>query len=267
MLEITDLSYQIHKKMLLYPISHHFIPGRLYGILGPNGSGKSTFLKTMAAIWKPTQGSVWWQGQALHKKSRLEISRIVTFVPQSPRSQFDFLALDLVEMGSYARKTEASKSIAKQCLETTGCAHLANRRLSTLSGGELQRVYLARALATQCPVLLLDEPTSHLDIRHQLEIWDLLQTLVQKDRIIIASQHDLSLAQRYCHQAIILAKGQVQAAGVPKEILSSQILAHVFGVQHTSQGFTIYSKENYSSPETPLANNNDRAGRLSHAPS
>lgn len=240
MLEIKELTYHIHQKQLLAQFSHQFCSGFLYGILGPNGSGKSTLLKSIAAIWKPSAGEILWKGSPLHEKSRLDISRIVTFVPQQPRSQFDFTVFELVKMGCYVHeKGKQSDELVKDSLQAVGAWHLEHRRLTNLSGGEVQRIYLARALATQCPILLLDEPTAHLDIRHQLEILDLLKTLVGNNRTIITSQHDLHLARRYCDQLILLSDGQCRVSGTPDEVLTDQWLGKVFGIQFRNQQFEL----------------------------
>ncbi len=210
-----------------------FEPGFLYGILPTNGSGKSTLLKTLSRTWAPTRGHLSWQGKNLLHFSRLEMSRTISLVPQNPALYFDFSVYDMVAMGRYphgSRSLEA-QNIIEEMLMQVDVWHLRNQCLSQLSGGERQRVYIARALATQAPILLLDEPTSHLDLRHQLEIWQLLCGLARKGKLVIAAVHDLSAAQRYCDRLAILHQGRCQATGPYESVMHPQLLQSVFGIR------------------------------------
>lgn len=234
-LNIHDLTYRINQQILIDKISLSFQAGLLYGILGPNGSGKSTLLKTMSCIWTPTQGEIWWQNQNLLQFSRKAISQTLSLVPQSPQLYFDFDVYDMVAMGRYPHGCRSSKThdYIEKALHQVNAWHLRNHLVSQLSGGERQRIYIARALATQAPILLLDEPTSYLDLRHQLEIWQLLQNLAKEGRLIITAVHDLLAAQRFCDQLVILHHGQCRAIGAYEEVMTPQLLRDTFGVsQH-----------------------------------
>lgn len=232
-LYVRHLTYRLQKRTLIEDISLTFQPGILYGILGPNGSGKSTLLKTISRVWMPTVGQVIWHDQDLFKYSRRRMSQILSLVPQSPPLYFDFTVYEMVAMGRYAQgsRTPHCHQAIEEALHHVDAWHLHQRQLSQLSGGERQRVYIARALATQAPILLLDEPTSYLDLRHQLEIWQLLRVLVEKGKLIIVALHDLCAAQRFCNQLVVLHRGRCQATGTYQTVMTPQLLQTVFGVK------------------------------------
>jgi iron complex transport system ATP-binding protein len=232
-LSLRNLTYCAHQRPLIEDISLEFSPGILYGILGPNGAGKSTLLKNISRIWTPTTGSIHWQEANLSNLSRAELSSTVSLVPQNPSLFFDFPVLTMVAMGCYARgsRGSAAQQQIEESLRQVDAWHLRNQMISRLSGGERQRVYIARALATQAPILLLDEPTSYLDLRHQLEIWLLLRQLVDKGKLVIVAVHDLFASQRFCDNLVILQDGRCQAKGTYAEIMTPHLLENVFGVE------------------------------------
>lgn len=235
--EVKNLSYRIHKRSLINHVSLTFTPGILYGILGPNGSGKSTLLKAMSRIWNPTEGELHWQGNNLLQLSRLEMSRTLSLVPQNPQIYFDYSVSHMVLMGCYSHGTRSQKAYDRmeEALEKVNASHLRDRPVSQLSGGERQKVYIARALATQAPILLLDEPTSHLDLRHQLEIWQLLRSMSQEGKLVIVAVHDLLTARRFCDQLIVLHQGRCWASGSYHEVMTPNLLNEVFGVAFDEQ--------------------------------
>lgn len=239
MLETKELAFHT----LLHSISLKFYPGILYGILGPNGSGKSTLFKTLAKIWQPTKGHVQWNGEPLHQRERREISRIVSLVPQDVQIHFDFTVREVVAMGRYAHQSDPKKEavLLKQALTTVDALHLIDRRVTQLSMGERQRIYIARALMTESPVLLLDEPASNLDIKHQLEIWQLLQNLKQQNMIVIVATHDIAGVKRFCDQAAIIQQGRCVAHGATGEVMSQALLQEIFGVVENSGQYFIAS--------------------------
>lgn len=239
-LDIQGLTYKVNQSLIIDNISITFHSGFLYGILGPNGSGKSTLLKTIARIWKPTKGKLFWQEQNLLQFSRLAMSQTLSLVPQNPQFYFDFSVYHLVMMGRYphgCRSLQAHQRI-KEALHQVNAWHLRNQLLSQLSGGECQRIYIARALVTEAPILLLDEPTSYLDLRHQLEIWQLLNLLAKKGKLIIVAVHDLAAANRFCDQLVILDKGRCKFTGHYEEVMTPQVLREIFGVKSNIKGET-----------------------------
>lgn len=242
-LELHHLTYRVRQRPLIEDVSLTFYPGILYGVLGPNGSGKSTLLKNISRVWTPTAGKLFWQGENLLRFSRLAMSQTISLVPQNPPLYFDFTPYDIVAMGRYpygCRSPQANFKI-KEALDKANAWHLRHRPLSELSGGERQRIYIARALATEASILLLDEPTSYLDIRHQLEIWRLLRALAKEGKIIIVAVHDLWAARRFCDELVLLNRGRCEAKGHYKEIITPSRLQTIFGVNFTeSEEFELY---------------------------
>jgi len=235
MLESRSLCYQLGTKSLIDCISLRFTPGILYGILGPNGSGKSTLLKNLSGIWQPTHGSVLWKEQDLLSQKRQEISRTISLVSQNPQIHFDFTVQELVFMGRYPHRNSGSKDseIIEWALQTVDAWHLRKRPITQLSQGERQRVFIARALVTESPILLLDEPTASLDIRHQLEIWKLLRELVEHGKLIIVANHDLTATQQFCDQVAVLNHGRCVGEGVYSEVMTDERIEEVFGVKRS----------------------------------
>lgn len=238
-LRTEDLAYSVDDKDLIANISLEFSAGYLHGILGPNGSGKSTLLKTLAGIWKPTSGRVIWNEEDLLLKKRQHISRAVSLVPQNPLIHFDFLAEEIVAMGRYPHHRQywdaTEETLLQQALTLVDAWHLRKRKVNCLSHGERQRIYIARALMTESPILLLDEPTSCLDIRHQIEIWRQLQRISENGKIVIVTTHDLLIAERYCNQVAVLNQGECIDNGSFHKVMTPQLLKEVFGVIEAPQ--------------------------------
>lgn len=234
----SDLCYSVNGKSLLNNISLELSSGCLHAILGPNGSGKSTLLKILTGIWKLSSGMVTWNGNPLLSQRRQEISRIISLVPQNPQPSFDFLVEDIVAMGRYPYNTRywnaKDEPLIHHALSSVDAWHLRHRRVNQLSFGERQRVYIARALVTQSPILLLDEPTASLDIRHQLEIWDLLQTFVEKGKIVVITTHDLTIAKRYCAHVVVLNQGSCVGEGSFSALMTPNLLKDVFGISEAN---------------------------------
>lgn len=226
-LSLKNLSY----KNLLKEIHMTYQPGFLYGVLGPNGAGKSTLLKALAGIWKPTSGAVSWNDKDLLIEPRASISRIMTLVPQNPQLQFDITAYEMVALGRYAHHEATSNfAVIDKALRQADAWHLRHALLTELSGGEKQRIYIARALATEAPIILLDEPTAHLDLRHQLDIWRLMRQLTEQRKLVIAAVHDLSAAVRHCDEIQVIHQGRCVSHGSCNEVLTERLLKDVFGL-------------------------------------
>lgn len=235
-LEIKNLSYTIKQRQILTEVSATFTPGNLYGILGPNGSGKSTFIKTATGIWKPTQGQVLLNEIDLLKLPRKEISRLISIVLQSQHGSlyFDFKVSAIVGMGLYPHERmspKAEQEAIERALHEVDCWHLKDRSLSELSGGERQRIYIAQALVTEAPILFLDEPMTYLDIKHQLEIWQLLTEFMKKGKIVVIAMHDIIACKRYCQEILVFHQGRCYAHGPVETILTPPVLSHVFGLE------------------------------------
>jgi iron complex transport system ATP-binding protein len=211
--------------------------GDFVGILGPNGSGKTTLLKSISRILKPHKGVILLNKADIYSLKGVEVAQQMAVVPQDTAIGFSFAALDIVLMGRNPHMTrfqmESAKdmAIARKVMTLTNTWNLAERPINELSGGEKQRVIIARALAQEPKILLLDEPMTHLDIINQLEIMDLVKGLcVKEGLIVLAVFHDLNLAARYCTSAVLLKNGKVFSAGSLDDVLTSENIKNVFRV-------------------------------------
>ncbi|WP_435101368.1 ATP-binding cassette domain-containing protein [Halarchaeum sp. P4] len=209
--------------------------GRLVGLIGPNGAGKTTLLHTLAGTLAPTTGSVRVAGLDVQHASARDVGRRVAVVPQNTTVAFDFTVRDVVAMGRmpyhsmFADTDETDREAIDAAMDRTTITQFADRSIDSVSGGERQRVLLARALAQETPVLLLDEPTASLDIDHQIRTLELVSDLVAEGKTAVAAIHDLDLAARYCDELLLLSDGGVLAYGPPEEVLTAPRLADSFG--------------------------------------
>lgn len=235
-LSLDRVGYRYGPHWALRDVSMKIGAGELVGILGPNGSGKTTLLKIVDRILEPWEGTVSLRGQSVQAYSRTALARELAMVPQENPFQFAFSCLEVVLMGRFAHmglfqfEGERDMAVALEAMEATHCADLAQRPINGLSGGEKQRVLLARALAQEPGLVLLDEPTSFLDLRFKKEIFELLSSL-KKERglsLMIVS-HDIDLSARYCDRIVLLDKGKVYAEGTPGEVLTARNVKAVYG--------------------------------------
>jgi iron complex transport system ATP-binding protein len=215
-------------------------PGRFVGLLGPNGSGKSTLLRLAAGLLHPQQGSVRLEGRTLGSLGRTEIARQVAVVPQQPLMPEAFTGWDIVVAGRTPHQgilrgtSPLDEAIVQRALALVDATHLVDRRVGEVSGGERQRLLLARALAQEPTVLLLDEPTAHLDLPHQLVILDLALRLAREsDLAILGVFHDLNLAAAYCDEISLMGDGRILVHGTPETVLSAGWIATVYGLDVT----------------------------------
>jgi len=213
-----------------------FPRGEITGILGPNGSGKSTLLKVLLGSLTPTRGLVEWEGRALSTVSRGEMARRVGVVPQAEELAFPITVRDFVAMGRYPHlgpwksEREVDRVAVREALQRCGVHRFADRGMGTLSGGEMQRARIARALAQEPETLVLDEPTAALDIRHEMGIFDLLSTLAHREGVtVILVTHHLNLAARYSSGLVLLACGRCMKYGPPEEVIQKELLEAVYG--------------------------------------
>jgi iron complex transport system ATP-binding protein len=204
-------------------------------LLGPNGSGKSTLLKTLSKTLPVLDGEIRAQGADIREVSHSGLAKRVAYVPQEELPPFRFTVRQVVLMGRMPLSagffdTPADISASDEAMREADCLHLADRPITEISGGERQRALIARALAQDAPVLLLDEPTSHLDIGHQLAIVDLIRKLKEQGKAILAAMHDLNLAQDIGERAILLHEGRVAADSKVEEVLANDLLDKTYGV-------------------------------------
>ncbi|NLZ94136.1 MAG: heme ABC transporter ATP-binding protein [Firmicutes bacterium] len=237
-IEIQDITFTYGSHKILDNITFRISSGKFVGVIGPNGSGKTTFLKVLSRILRPTAGCVTLGEQLLEQFSQKELARTMAVVSQDTNSGYQFTVEDVVLMGRapylgrFQSESIADYEIVRQALEVTGCSHLKDRYITELSGGERQRVMIARALAQQPKVLLLDEPTSHLDIGYQQEILDLVKRLSTTEGItVVAVLHDLNLAAYYCHELVLVQQGKILACGLPTEVVTAENIEKVYGTR------------------------------------
>jgi iron complex transport system ATP-binding protein len=214
------------------------IPDRgITSIVGANGSGKSTLLKSMARVLRPVRGAVLLDGRAIHTQPTKEVARILALLPQGIEAPAGLRVEELVAYGRFPYQkgfgvpSPEDRGAVTRALEVTGTAGLAHRVLNTLSGGERQRAWIAMALAQETDLLLLDEPTTALDIRHQIEVLDLIRRMNREQGItVVMVLHDLNHAARYSDRVVALRSGRIAAQGPPRSVLTAKTLAEVFGV-------------------------------------
>lgn len=235
-LQSLRVAYDGHE--VLHGLDLQVASGEMVGLLGPNGSGKSTLLRVLAGLLAPASGQIHLSDRPLRQLSSRERARRVALVPQSVLIPFAFPVSDVVAMGRHPHlgllgaPTPRDFEIIHQALQETDCAHLQDRLVTELSGGELQRVIIARALAQQATLLLLDEPTAHLDINHQLEIARLLGRLNREQGLtVLWVSHDLNLAAEFCQRLVMLHDGRVTADGTPGQVLTPETVERVYGVK------------------------------------
>jgi len=239
-LAAEQISAGYDRRTVLADLSVGISRGTVTALVGPNGSGKSTLLKTLARLLQLSAGAVYLDGKAIARMPTAAVARTLAVLPQGPTAPADLTVAELVEQGRYPhvgplRMLRRQDHIAiTEALTLTNTAQFADRPVDSLSGGERQRVWLALALAQSTPILLLDEPTTFLDIGHQIEVLDLVCSLNRNHgKTIIMVLHDLNHAARYADRMIALRAGQIIADGPPVTVLTPALLEQVFGVRAT----------------------------------
>ena len=236
LLELKKVFFKYHVKWNLEDINLFFEPSKLIGIIGPNGSGKSTLVKIAAGLIKPNSGDIILNGNInLNKLSRKEVARIIGYLPQSVEVPFNYTASEIVETGRFPHIQGAGffsakdRAAVQKSMALTQTLTFSSRPLNTLSGGERQRVMLASVIAQEASIMLLDEPTSAMDIHQQTGIFKMLKNLTRKGICIAVVTHDLNLASLFSDKIVVLKAGQVEACGKPEDILTIDLLKHVYG--------------------------------------
>ena len=229
--------FQIEAKTLLDCVDLNAAHGQMVGLIGPNGAGKSTFLRAIAGVLRVQGGNIHLDGADLRSLTSKEVAAGLAIVPQIVPYTHGFTAMELVLMGRYPHlgrfqiEGAGDERIAQDAMRLTETEQFADRTLDTLSGGERQRVIVARALAQQPRILLLDEPTSNLDVLHQLKVLGLVRQLVDDGLTSVAAIHDLNMAARFCDRLVLLQEGRVLTEGTPEEVLTPKLIAQAFGVK------------------------------------
>ncbi|MFC2035870.1 heme ABC transporter ATP-binding protein [Chloroflexota bacterium] len=234
-LQIQQVYFSYVNGLVLRDINLSVKAGEMVGLLGPNGSGKTTLVKLASGILKPNQGEINLDGSNLSQLSRKSIARSVAVVPQQFHIPFAFTTSEVIMLGripfinAFTGETTADKRAVVMAMELVGISQLAQRRFDELSGGERQKIILAMALAQQPKLLLLDEPTTHLDISHQVETLELIRNLnIEQELTVIAAMHDLNLASLYFDTLVLLKDGMVSAEGTPAQVLTEDKIREVF---------------------------------------
>ena len=235
-LAATAVSAAYGPRVVLRDCSFAIGSGEIVAVVGPNGAGKSTLLRVLAGLLRPTAGTVALDGQDLTRMSRSALARRIAVVPQIFDTLFPFTVREVValgrtaRLGAFGRASAADVAAVDRAIDELDLDHLASRRIDRLSGGERQRAVLAMALAQETAVLLLDEPTVHLDPAHQIATLRLLRTLVAERALAVcAVLHDLNLASTFASRIVAIADGRIARDGAPKEVLSADLVRAVFG--------------------------------------
>ncbi len=236
-LELSDVTFRYAERTVVSDVSLAVRRGRFVGLLGPNGSGKSTLVRLAAGLLRPHAGLVRLAGRNVGALRRMDVARRIAVLPQGAPLPEAFTGWEVVLMGRtphlgwLATEGPADEAVAWRALELVDAEALAARRVGELSGGERQRLLLARALAQEPDVLLLDEPTVHLDLTHQLALLDRVGSLVRAaDLAVLAVFHELNLAAEYCDELVVLAGGRIAAQGEPEATLTAELIRAVYRV-------------------------------------
>ena len=235
--DARSLSFSVDAVKLLDRVDVSAESGQFVGLIGPNGAGKSTLLRAISNVLSYQEGSVSLHGADLTTLPAREVAELLALVPQIAPYTQGFTAFELVLMGRYPHlgrfqvEGQSDDRIARNAMRLTETDQFETRTIETLSGGERQRVFLARAVAQQPQVLLLDEPTSNLDILHQLKILTLVRQLVDDGLTAIAAIHDLNLAARFCDRLVLISEGRVVADGPAEDVLTPELIESAFGVE------------------------------------
>lgn len=235
--DARSLSFSVDAVKLLDRVDVSAESGQFVGLIGPNGAGKSTLLRAISNVLSYQEGSVSLHGADLTTLPAREVAELLALVPQIAPYTQGFTAFELVLMGRYPHlgrfqvEGQSDDRIARNAMRLTETDQFETRTIETLSGGERQRVFLARAVAQQPQVLLLDEPTSNLDILHQLKILTLVRQLVDDGLTAIAAIHDLNLAARFCDRLVLISGGRVVADGLAEDVLTPELIESAFGVE------------------------------------
>ncbi|WDI02059.1 ABC transporter ATP-binding protein [Paenibacillus urinalis] len=237
-LETTGLSIAYEDRLIVEDLNIQIPQGKITALVGANGSGKSTILKTMARLMQPKAGQVLLDGKSIHKQSTREVAKQLAILPQNPTAPEGLTVTELVSYGRFPYQKgfgslkEEDKKMVEWAIDATGLNEFHDRPIDQLSGGQRQRAWIAMALAQDTDILFLDEPTTFLDMAHQLEVLQLLEELnISSQRTIVMVVHDLNHATRYAHHMIAIKQGKAAAIGSPQEVMTTEVMREVFGIE------------------------------------
>ena len=238
LIEATNLQVNIGLKPILRGLDFRVEPGSKVGLVGPNGSGKTTLLRTLAGLTDYT-GSVKITGKEVRRWKVRTLAQRLAFLRQTTPIAFDFTVREIVELGRGPHKrmmdwdTQQDRRLVDDALNTVDLSGYGNRSIKSLSGGELRRTFLAQALVQQATIMLLDEPTAHLDVHHQFRLLRLIENLAESGRTILVVFHDIELAARYSDVLFVVHQGRIAASGPPETLLTRELMASVFRMECT----------------------------------
>lgn len=236
-INIQGLTLSYGRNTVLNDLNLQISEGKITALIGPNGSGKSTLLKTIARILKPEQGRVLLQGEDIHRQDTRTVSRQLSLLPQAPITPEGVSVRELVGYGRapwrsrWGRLSNEDHEIIQTALSEVGLTAQADRPATGLSGGQRQRAWIAMILAQQTDLILLDEPTTWLDIAHQIELLKLMRKLNDSGKTVVVVLHDLNQACRYCDELVVLQDGKLQQQGCPETVFTAQLLQNIFDLQ------------------------------------
>ncbi|MDR7870599.1 MAG: ABC transporter ATP-binding protein [Tissierellaceae bacterium] len=237
-LEVKKLEFGYRDNLVIRDISFSIKAGSFVSIIGPNGSGKSTLLKTLNQIYKPSKGQILLYEKDISSYKKREVAKKIALVPQDTNIDYEFTAEDIVMMGRHPHKNrfegedELDYKIINESLKLTNTLDLKDRAINQISGGERQRVFIAKALAQKPSIILLDEPTSNLDINHQMDILNLLKRLnIETGLTVVLVIHDINMACRYSDEIILLHKGKILGNGTPEEVITIENMEDAYDMK------------------------------------
>lgn len=236
-IEIKNLNCSLGNEKILHNIDLKVEKNKFYSIIGPNGSGKTTLLKNISKTLEPLKNSVFIDSTDIKAFKNKDLARKISCVPQNTEINFDFSVMDIVLMGrtpyikNFQSESKSDIEIAENAMNLTNTLHLKDKNINDLSGGERQLVIIARAIAQETDILLLDEPISNLDIHHQIKILDTIKTLnIKKHITVITVLHDLNIAAQYSDYLMLIKKGELQSSGIAEDVLTQENIKKVYNM-------------------------------------
>lgn len=232
-LKVKELEFKIADQQILNGIDLNIKEGQFVGIIGPNGSGKSTLLKNIYRVYKPSKGSISLEDTDIDTMKSKDIAKKLAILSQESSTQFDFTVKDIIKMGRYPYKSmfedysKKDTELVDEIIDKLSLQKHRDRSFNTLSGGEKQRLLIARALVQNTDFMILDEPTNHLDIRYQIQLLDIVKSL---GITVLAALHDINIAALYCDYILVMKDGKILKGGTVDEIITSETIKEVYGV-------------------------------------